>query len=205
MYKKPHTVCLTGGIGSGKSVVARICRLSGYDVMVYDCDREAKILMETDAELRKQLSETFGESVILPQGGIDRVSLAEIIFTSESMRKCINTLVHSAVRQDVSTKLSNAVCRVFIVETAVPSTSGIDSLTDEIWLVEAPEEVRLERAVRRDSSDCARIKARIKAQEGEFSNMRCPNIRTIINDGSAELIPQVLDLLSDIEKNSLYK
>lgn len=90
---------ITGGIGSGKSVVARICKMSGYQV--YDCDSQAKRIMDESDSLKTDISKITGYNIFNVYGEIDRKLLAEVIFNDKKIRSSINSLVHGYVRDDI--------------------------------------------------------------------------------------------------------
>ena len=208
---------VTGGIGSGKSTVCRICALRG--IPVYDCDSRAKVLMCSDPDLRRRISEAIGEDPYLADGTLDRACLSRHIFTSESKRAAINAAVHTAVRTDIaawlsslsfsSSSLSGEPCtavfggeapeergcpRVAIVESALMRTASLDARMDAIWLVTAPEEARITRVRTRSSLPASEIRARIAAQASEFESLS-PQPAVIINDGESPLLPQISKLL----------
>ena len=125
------TVAITGGIGSGKSVVSRLLRVEGYPV--YDCDSQAKRIMDNDAEIQRQLQNAFGEDVVV-DGVIHRQKLASLVFgNSENLRK-LNAIVHPAVIADIK-KWSVAEQKDLVfVETAILRESGMETLVDELWV-----------------------------------------------------------------------
>jgi dephospho-CoA kinase len=92
-------IAITGGIGCGKSIVSRLLRVMGY--AVYDCDQQAKVLMEQDKELRQALIAAFGASTYYPEGGINRPYLASRIFNDPAALERMNSLVHPAVARDL--------------------------------------------------------------------------------------------------------
>lgn len=90
---------LTGGIGTGKSTVARILRLRGYEV--YDCDLEAKRLMDESPEVRRSLRDRWGEEIYSARGELDRRKVAEYVFADRREKAWLDSLVHGLVRDDV--------------------------------------------------------------------------------------------------------
>ena len=90
---------ITGGIGAGKSVVSRILRHRGYPV--YDCDSEAKRLMDTDAEVISGLKSLLGDSIYSADGKLDRGEMSRRLFSDDEIRRGVNGIVHSAVRRDL--------------------------------------------------------------------------------------------------------
>ena len=167
---------ITGGIGAGKSVVSRILRLKGYPV--YDCDLRARILMENSEEIRQALMSRFGEEVISDDGTLDRALIATRVFANVEERDWLNKLVHGAVRDDLSKWTDEHGGAVCFVESAIMVTSGLDRMCDAIWLVDAPQEVRMARAIGRGGVDPENIALRMEAQRGEFDGL--PPNKTII-------------------------
>ncbi len=185
---------ICGGIGSGKSVVSRILRLRGE--AVYDCDREAKRIMDSSEEVLVALNERHGDAVCPPGGPICRPELARRVFGSDEERLWLNALVHRLVREDV--EAWHAFCmaegreRCF-VESAILASSGLAEMCDEIWLVTASEEVRVARIMGRDSLPEEAILKRIRSQEAEEEMAFAVGkpVRVIDNSGENELIDQM--------------
>ncbi|MDE6436166.1 MAG: dephospho-CoA kinase, partial [Muribaculaceae bacterium] len=88
-------IAITGGIGSGKSVVSRVLRAMGYPV--YDCDSQAKAIMDADAEIHRRLCSEI-DAAVVTDGVIDRKRLAEIVFNDKAKLAVLNAIVHSAVK-----------------------------------------------------------------------------------------------------------
>ena len=183
---------ITGGIGAGKSVVSRILRLKGY--WVYDCDLEAKILMDQDMDVRNALKELFSASIYLEDGTLDRKLMADKIFSDENIRNYVNRIVHSAVKSDFISRAGRNGSPVF-VESAILHTSGLDSICSRIWLVDAPVDVRINRVVERNGMSAQQIEARMSAQQGEFDLFDRNKIDVIDNSGDVSLLYQINNLL----------
>lgn len=166
--KKIALTGICGGIGSGKSVVSRILRLKGYSV--YDCDLEARQLMESQLSLRKNLISIAGGNIYRPDGRLDRAALGSRLFADAELRLEINRLVHSAVRDHlriwIRNRMSRGESRLF-VESAILVSSGLADMCDRIWMVTAPEEKRIERIVRRNGLPYSEARKRIESQSGE--------------------------------------
>ena len=177
---------VTGGIGSGKSVVCRICALRGLPV--YDCDSRARQLMDESDAIKAELCRVSGTDVLTCEGGVDRSLLAGLIFSSEHMRMSVNAIVHEAVRHDLASWVSGGRVNTALLESAVLHTSGLDMLVDEIWLVTAPRELRVGRVMRRSGLSRGQVEARISAQEHEFSGLPRRKVRRIVNDGAVSLL-----------------
>lgn len=189
---------ITGGIGSGKSVVSRILRCRGE--RVYDCDLEARRIMDTSTRLKEEISRCFGKRCINANGEIVRSELSQVVFADNEARNKLNSLVHGLVIADIERKSiiagQEGAERLYI-ESAIMRTSGIDRLCSRIWVVEASEELRVERVKQRSGLGEEEIRARMRSQQCEFENLDCNRISRIINDNHESLLTQ-LQTLSDI-------
>ncbi len=185
---------ICGGIGSGKSVVSRILRLRGE--AVYDCDLNAKRIMDTSEEVIHALHARYGDVVCPAEGPICRPALSERVFSDDSERLWLNSLVHHLVREDVERwcrrQQDAGRPRVF-VEAAILASSGLAELCGEIWLVSAPEDVRIGRVRARDGHTPDHIRGRIRAQDREEDLLRKCGVPLIIidNSGTTPLLPQI--------------
>lgn len=180
---------LTGGIGAGKSVVSRILRLKGFPV--YDCDSEARRLMEENPEIKLRLCERFGQSVYGPSG-LCRPRLAELVFSDQESLDWLNSLVHAAVRRDICRWMQDdADSDVMFVESAIMRVSGLDRMCEEIWIVDAPEELRIARAIKRSGMTERQVRARIDAQRSELEFAPGVKLRIIDNSGKCSVLEQI--------------
>ena len=182
---------ITGGIGSGKSVIARQLRKMGYSV--YDTDSEAKRIIVEDATVREQMTALFGEEVY--QDGVYQTALvAQQVFADKNLLVKLNAIVHPAVKADIISKfrssgvLSEPLKRdssLFFIECAILFQAGFDVLCDKVVAVTAPEDIRLERVIARDHSDMNKVRARMRAQNVEEDIRRADII--INNDGQVAI------------------
>ena len=187
-------VVLTGGIGTGKSVVARMLQTMGYHT--YDSDRAAQRLMNHDPVVRQQLVEAFGADTYLANGTLNRPHLASVAFASDERRLQLNGIVHPAVKDDIR-RWADALAaqgeQVCFVETALARTSGLDAVATQVWHVTAPTPLRVQRVMARSGLTPAQVEARIAAQQTEEGIN--PGEKTLVNDGAVALLPQVIALL----------
>ncbi|MDE7414201.1 MAG: dephospho-CoA kinase [Muribaculaceae bacterium] len=189
---------LTGGIGAGKSVVSRVLRTMGY--YVYDCDSEAKRIMQSSPEVKESLTTWFGEECYFPDGTLNRQYLASFLFATNGVlhRGKVNILVHRLVREDVERR-SREVCgnsTPVFVESAILYTSQLYRFCRNIWLVDAPEDLRFERALKRGGIDERSIRERMKAQQYEFDRLPGEKVEVIDNSGEVSIILQIRELLN---------
>ena len=182
---------ITGGIGSGKSTIAKQLRAMGY--AVYDTDSEAKRLIVEDAHVREQMEELFGKEVYA-DGVYQTALVAQRVFADRSLLTQLNTIVHPAVKADIlrwatmqdspSSRKGLGVGLCF-VECAILYQAGVDKLCDKVIVVTAPEEVRLARAVARDHSTMEKVRARMRAQEADQDLLRADLV--VNNDGKTSI------------------
>ncbi|MBO5831141.1 MAG: dephospho-CoA kinase [Alistipes sp.] len=157
MYK----VGITGGIGSGKSVVSAMLQERG--VAVYFSDIRAKELMATDDGVRQQLVERFGADVF--EGGVlNRAYLAERVFASTEELSALNAIVHPAVLADFERWAEAQSGDYVVLESAILFESGFDAKVDIAVAVMAPEELRVERVMSRDGVSREQVEERMRHQ-----------------------------------------
>lgn len=184
-------VAITGGIGSGKSVICHI--LSALNYSVYDCDSEAKRLMDSSHDIKRRIANEIATEAICPNGAINRKALSQCVFSDHKKLLKLNEIVHGAVRKHLSAWLQSQKSSTVFVETAILYESGLDSMVNEVWDVYAPEYVRIERVMRRSNLSVEEIERRIAAQS--INGDVHPSHRLIFNDGHVPLLTQIFKLL----------
>lgn len=196
------TIGITGGIGSGKSIVARILRCNGFSV--YDCDSEAKYLMKNDKNIKSSLKEKFGSKIYLSDGQLNKTLLSKYLFTDPEIRNFVNSIVHSAVRKDIKEKREKNE-GIFFIESAILVSGGISNICNEVWIVEAPMESKIRRIANRDNISYEEILQRIKSQEEELELTKNTDSIRIINDNKHPILPLILSLVDKIYNKQIYK
>ncbi len=185
-------VAITGGIGSGKSVVSRLLRIAGYPV--YDCDSRAKRLMAESAEIKNRLCDAFGDAVVA-DGVIQKSVLANVVFGNAEKLNKLNSIVHPVVFDDIRQWTESQTTDCVFVETAILRESGVDALVDEVWIVDAPVDVRIKRVIARNGLSEGEVRQRIESQASELQFV-CPT-KTICNYGDHPIMVQVMKLLNN--------
>lgn len=188
------TIGITGGIGSGKSIVSKILQLMGYPV--YSSDQRAKDLMTEDQSIVAGLKNLFGEEAYT-NSTLNRPYIANRIFQDDSKRIAMNNLVHPAVRADFQNWIKNQKSPIVFQESALLFETGNYKSFDGIILVTAPEKVRMQRVKERDQLTDEQVQSRFNAQLSEEEKMKLTDY-IISNDGNQLLVPQILDLLRKI-------
>jgi dephospho-CoA kinase len=182
---------LTGGIGSGKTLVCSI--FEKLSVPVYYADIQAKHLINNDTELISALKELFGNDIYQANGAIHRKKLAEIIFNNNFALKKVNELVHPKVREDFNRWASQQNAPYVIQEAAILFESRQTHLFDKIITVTAPLEIRIERILNRDKFSREQVMERINNQIADEEKIRKSDF--IINNSNDNfLLQQVLDI-----------
>lgn len=187
-------VGLTGGIGSGKSLVAEMFKLLGVPVL--HADDTARYLMENDTELKSAIGQLFGKEVY-ENGRLNRPFLASVVFNDKSKLEQLNALVHPATIAFGQQWAASQTTPYTIKEAAIFFESGSYKDMDKMIGVYAPIEMRLQRAMSRDNATEEVIRQRMDKQMNEEEKMkRCDFI--IYNDETKSVINQVLQLHEEL-------
>lgn len=196
-----YTIGITGGIGSGKSVVSRVLRCNGFKV--YDCDCEAKHLMVRSEKVRSALEKEIGKNIYYSDGNLNRAALASIIFNVPKARKRVNQIVHTAVREDIKNRQDRTKGKFFI-ESAILASGGIAGMCNEIWIVDAAEEIRKHRVLKRDNLTEAEIEKRIATQRQETDLLTHRHCVLLDNGGRNPLLKEILKLTDKFQLQQTY-
>jgi dephospho-CoA kinase len=181
---------LTGGIGSGKSTIAKIFEI--LNVPVYYADAASKRLYHTDKELMQNLKKHFGEDVYTNEQ-LNRSKLAQLVFNDPEKLTLLNSLVHPLTIKDAEMWMQQQSAPYIIKEAALLFESGSVRGVNFVIGVQAPQQLRIQRAMERDGSTRDAVLARMSRQMDEESKMKlCDFI--IYNDEQQAVLPQVLQL-----------
>ena len=180
---------ITGGIGSGKSYISDLLRRE-FDIPVYDCDQEAKRLTASDAGIRLRLIELVGPEVFNGQE-LNKRCLADYLFANPENASRVNAIIHPAVLQDFQLWVDRQQKPVVALESAILFESGFNACVDKVLYIDAPEEVRLQRAMLRDGASEEQIKARMKMQQPEINRNQADYIIDNNTTDDKQLIKQL--------------
>lgn len=159
-------VGLTGGIGSGKSTIVKMFS-ELENIAIYIADDEAKKLMVTSPKIKTQLITEFGEQVYI-NNKLNRAYLASIVFNNKEKLAILNAIVHPVVNEHLQNFIKeNSNKNYILYENAILFENGSDSFCDKIITVTAPENIRIDRVIKRDNSTIENVKNRIKNQWNE--------------------------------------
>ena len=185
-------VGITGGIGSGKSTIARALAARGY--VVYDCDREAKRIIAENPDVQKEIIDLLGKEAFIyhPSSIIYNTTyVAKRVFADPHLLKELNRIVHPAVKADILSSFTSHLSPLFL-ESAILFESGLNLLCHRIIVIDAPEDIRIARTIARDyhgdasPANINKVRARIHAQHIPQGDL------TLLNDGHTP-IPELVD------------
>jgi dephospho-CoA kinase len=183
-------VGITGGIGSGKTTVCKV--FETLSIPVYDADAHAKLLMNTDPELKASLQSYFGSS-IYHDGTLVRHKLAEIIFNDRAALEKVNSWVHPAVARDFERWCTHQTSPYVLEETAIIFENNLAHRFEKVILVTAPDNIRIERVCARDHITPESVHKRMLNQWPEEKKIALADY-IIQNDNVRPIVPQVMGI-----------
>ena len=188
-------VGITGGIGSGKSTIARELVKRGF--AVYDCDREAKRIIAENPDVQQEIIDLLGKEAFIyhPSSIIYNTTyVAKRVFADPHLLKELNRIVHPAVKADILSSFTSHLSPLFL-ESAILFESGLNLLCNRIIVIDAPEDIRIARTIARDyhgdasPANINKVRARIHAQHIPQGDI------TLLNDGHTpieEIVDEIL-------------
>ncbi|MCE7042575.1 dephospho-CoA kinase [Dyadobacter sp. CY312] len=188
----PLQIGVTGGIGSGKSIVCKVFSCLG--ISVYDADTRAKWLTTHDSGIREKVVALLGPLAYDASGEYNRSYVASIVFKDELLLKKLNAIIHPVVLKDTEKWMSERGNQPYVIkEAAIMKAAGDANKLDYVVVVQAPQELRIRRILQRDKRSEDEIRAIIERQISDEKRKAIADF-FIQNDENAALIPQVLDL-----------
>lgn len=195
---KQLKVGITGGIGTGKSTVAKILIALGYPV--YFSDDRAKWLMENNQQLVTELAHLLGELTYV-SGRLNRAYVAEKLFSTPALKEKINVLVHPVVRADFKLWVENQTQSIVFQESALLVETEAVQFFDALIVVIAPLEDRIKRIQKRDGLNTSEIERRFANQFSDEEKIKVADF-VLINDERSPLLNQVLTVLEQLNRLS---
>lgn len=195
-------VGLTGGIGSGKTTVAKIFAELG--AVVFDADKMAREVVQLGTRGYVAVVELFGSDVLLPGGELDRPALAKRVFSNEIERRELESVLHPEIFRTLRERLEpfRNTDRIVIFDAALLIESGFDEECDMVISVEAPEELRVKRVVDEGEKSEADVRSRIAAQVSEEVKASRSDA-VLLNSGAlADLREQAEQIWVELERRS---
>jgi len=195
------TVGLTGGIGSGKSSVAR--RLAEYGALVIDADAVAREVVEPGTPALAEIVAEFGEQVLTPDGRLDRPKLGAIVFADEAKLSRLNEIVHPRVGQRTQELMERAGEGTIVVyDVPLLVENGLADRYDVVVVVDVPVETQVERVVANRGMPADQVRARIRAQADREQRRAVADI-VIDNSGTEqELDARVAEVWQELQRRA---
>lgn len=190
-----NSVGLTGGIGSGKSLVATIFQRLG--IPIYIADERAKYLMAYSEPLQIEIQKLFGPKAYIGKNELNRAYISDLVFKDKKILLSLNGLVHPAVLEDYHVWVSKIQYPYHIYESALLFETGLYKNSFKNILVTAPEKIRIRRVMLRDHLTEIQVKERIKNQWVEENTRELADF-IIVNDGMRSLTSQVVNIHQSI-------
>lgn len=190
----PKIIGITGGIGSGKSLISRAIKV--LDFFVYDADTEAKKLVYLP-EIKSKLIGKFGKDTFLEDGTYNKEKISRLVFSDQSLLKELNNIIHPSVNKHFSNWVnSHQNNDVLFKEAAILFESGSYKKNDANILVTAPEKLRINRVMKRDNLSHDEVLSRIKNQWGDEEKEKLADF-IIVNDDHKMILPQLYNILQE--------
>jgi len=187
---------ITGGIGSGKSIVARVFEQLG--IPVYHADYWAKEIMNTEPLVIERLKDLFGKDIYNSDGKADRKRIAELVFADKNKLNELNSVIHPAVWLHGENWLKQHEDKPYILkEAAILFESGGNKGVDKVIMVSATKDIRMERVMKRDNFTREEVEVRMANQWSDEKKIALSDF-VIVNDDKQLVIPQVLEIHSKL-------
>lgn len=186
-------VGITGGIGSGKSIICRV--FANLGVPIYDADSRARWIMNNHPTLKEEVIAEFGAQAYNDNGQLNRPYMAELVFNDSNKVKALNAIVHPKVGQDfIDWAISYPNAPYLLKEAALMFESGSSKALDYVITVFAPKDVRIRRVLKRDPQRSeAQVKAIFGKQLAEEEKIQRADF-VVYNDDQQMVLPQVIKL-----------
>ena len=193
-------IAITGGIGAGKSTAVDMFRK--YNVPIIDTDVIARELVDNDPSILQAMTKAFGEIILDEKKNLDRAQLRKIIFNDEQQRKTLQDILHPRIHQQVLSDIESLQASYCIIVIPLLVESAQDYPYDQVLLIDADEQVQIDRAAQRDNNSTALIRKIMSAQASR-EERRAAADDIIDNNGPlSDLQEQVADLHSKYLKLS---
>lgn len=189
MMQQTRIIGITGGIGSGKSFISNEIIKRGY--AVYNSDIHARKIIDTDPQVIQQLKQLFGDN-IYSNDMLNRPEVAKLVFANKLLLQQMNAIVHPAVKKHFITWALSQVQPVFL-EAAILVESGFHALCDELILVTAPLDIRINRVLKRDNTTKEAVSQRIKNQMSDEALL--PYATVVVNNDETKPVSLLVDEL----------
>lgn len=187
---------VTGGIGSGKSTVSKILERLGAKII--DADGIALEITAPGSKVLDEIIQYFGGEILSPQGQLDRKKLAQVVFNQPEKLKALNRMTHPPIMKKIKHWVSEEKIKgeasLLVIEASIPLQNGYQDMVDQIWVVTADMEVRVQRVKQRSGLSRDEILKRVYSQMSESEYKAIGDV-VISNSGTLENLQQEIEKL----------
>ncbi|EAP92282.1 dephospho-CoA kinase, partial [Vibrio splendidus 12B01] len=184
---------LSGGIASGKTTVANLFN-EHFNIDIVDADIVAREVVAVGSDGLKQITDRFGETILLEDGSLNRSKLRELIFSDPTEKQWINDLLHPMIRNKIDSDLSKVTSPYGLLVAPLLVENQMQSMADRVLIVDVPTEVQIERTMSRDNVSREQVASILKSQASREQRLAVADDVIKNHTKNQELLPQITDL-----------
>ncbi|MEZ8757089.1 dephospho-CoA kinase [Vibrio splendidus] len=184
---------LSGGIASGKTTVANLFN-EHFNIDIVDADIVAREVVAVGSDGLKQITDRFGETILLEDGSLNRSKLRELIFSDPTEKQWLNDLLHPMIRNKIDSDLSKVTSPYGLLVAPLLVENQMQSMTDRVLIVDVPTEVQIERTMSRDNVSREQVASILKSQASREQRLAVADDVIKNHTKNQELLPQITDL-----------
>jgi len=184
---------LSGGIASGKTTVANLFN-EHFNIDIVDADIVAREVVAVGSDGLKQITDHFGEAILLEDGALNRSKLRELIFSDPTEKQWINDLLHPMIRNKIDSDLSKVTSPYGLLVAPLLVENQMQSMADRVLIVDVPTEVQIERTMSRDNVSREQVASILKSQASREQRLAVADDVIKNHTKNQELLPQITDL-----------
>ncbi|MCF7488180.1 dephospho-CoA kinase [Vibrio splendidus] len=184
---------LSGGIASGKTTVANLFN-EHFNIDIVDADIVAREVVAVGSDGLKQITDHFGETILLEDGSLNRSKLRELIFSDPTEKQWLNDLLHPMIRNKIDSDLSKVTSPYGLLVAPLLVENQMQSMADRVLIVDVPIEVQIERTMSRDNVSREQVTAILKSQASREQRLAVADDVIKNHTKNQELLPQITDL-----------
>ncbi|PTO65732.1 dephospho-CoA kinase [Vibrio splendidus] len=184
---------LSGGIASGKTTVANLFN-EHFNIDIVDADIVAREVVAVGSDGLKQITDRFGETILLEDGSLNRSKLRDLIFSDPTEKQWINDLLHPMIRNKIDSDLSKVTSPYGLLVAPLLVENQMQSMADRVLIVDVPTEVQIERTMSRDNVSREQVASILKSQASREQRLAVADDVIKNHTKNQELLPQITDL-----------
>ncbi|MDP2490834.1 dephospho-CoA kinase [Vibrio splendidus] len=184
---------LSGGIASGKTTVANLFN-EHFNIDIVDADIVAREVVAVGSDGLKQITDHFGEAILLEDGALNRSKLRELIFSDPTEKQWLNDLLHPMIRNKIDSDLSKVTSPYGLLVAPLLVENQMQSMADRVLIVDVPTEVQIERTMSRDNVSREQVASILKSQASREQRLAVADDVIKNHTKNQELLLQITDL-----------